>query len=112
MIAHWWTWLPICLVAAAWAAVRWRDRRQSSRRRPAGPGITDGIEAHIAVGSLSGVAPSDIKAHVLLVVTHDGYLGVSGNGCGGLRALILAKASAAAAEQAFAAHDHEHGDGR
>jgi hypothetical protein len=106
VIAHWWTWLPICLVAAAWAATRWRDRRQAARRRPAAPGITDGIEAHIAVGSLAHVAPSDIEAHVLLVVTRDGCLGVSGTGCGSLRALILAKASAAAAAQEFAAHGH------
>ena len=109
MIAHWWAWLPICLVAAAWAAVRWRGRQRAARRRPADPAITDRIEAHIAVGSLSGIAPSDIKGHVLLVLTGDGGLAVSSTVRGSLRALIVAKASAAFAEEAFAAHDHDHG---
>jgi hypothetical protein len=111
----WQAWMPLLVVVSCWVFLTLRARLAKAlrRRRAAaarsGPAITDGIEAHIAVGSLSGIAPSDIQGHVLLVVTHDGNLGISGTACGSLRTLILAKASTVFAEQAFAAHDHDHG---
>jgi hypothetical protein len=112
VIAQWWTWVPLYLVAAGgmYATAKWRWRRAKAARRRASvaPSLTDRIEAHIAVGSLSGIAPSDIRCHVLLVVNTDGELAVSGTVRGSLRALIVAKASAAFAEEAFAAHDRDH----
>jgi hypothetical protein len=114
VIAPWWTWLGPGLVATAWVCVMLRRglrrvlRRRAARATPSGPAITERIEAHIAVGSLSGIAPSDIKCHVLLVVTNDGELAVSGTVRGSLRALIVARASAAFAQEAFAAHARDH----
>jgi hypothetical protein len=110
VIAHWWTWPPLYLVAVGvmFAAATWRWAKAARRRASVAPAVTDRIEAHIAVGSLSGIAPSDIRCHVLLVVTSDGQLGVSGTAGGPLRMLILAKASAAFAGEAFAAHGHDH----
>jgi hypothetical protein len=109
----WHSVLPDAVLAAAMACAFFAGRAAVFRRRRAvapdpGPVITDGIEAHVAVGSLSGIAPSDINAHVLLVVTNDGQLGISGTGCGSFKAFILAKASAAVAGQEFAEHDHVH----
>ena len=44
---------------------------------------------------------------MLLVVDCHGGLGISGTASGSLKMLILAKATAGLAEQAFADHDHE-----
>lgn len=63
-------------------------------------------EAHIAVGSLSGIAPSDIKAHVLIVLTRDGQLGVTGNTCDHLGMAVTAKALSMLADRVNDDHDH------
>jgi hypothetical protein len=110
----WWTWLPPIVAAAGWPAVAWRLNVSRRRRRAAAaisPLITDGLEAHVAVGSLSGIAPGDITNHALLVLTGDGGLAVSGTGCDSLRALMIAHANMAIAVKAFEAHDHSHGSG-
>jgi hypothetical protein len=117
-VTGWHAVLPEAVIAAALAMAYFAGRAAArrGRRRAAvpdpGPFIADGKEAHIAVGALAHIAPSDIRAHVLLVVTNDGELAVSGTvGCGNLKALILAKATAVFAEQAFAEHDHDYGHG-
>jgi hypothetical protein len=113
-VIGWYIFLPVAAGLAWWSYWAGRTRVFERRRRrraapaPPGPVITERIEAHIAVGSLSGIAPSDIKCHVLLTLTGEGRVAVSGTVRGSLRALIVAKASAALAEEAFAAHDHDH----
>lgn len=107
----WYVVLPEAAGLATWAYFAGRARlfEPRRRRREAAAGVADGMEAHIAVGSLARVAPSDIRAYVLLVVTHSGNLRISGTGPASLKALIVAKASAGLAERAFAEHDaHDH----
>lgn len=90
-------------------------RRRVIRRRPASSAslITGGLEAHIAAGSLSGIAPRDIAAHVLIVVTHEDEIGVSGTCPDGMKALIVAQAGVSLAETLLAEreNDHDHGNG-
>lgn len=62
-------------------------------------------EAHIAVGSLSGVAPSDIAAHLLITVDHDGRRKLTGSACPELAAVILTELAAGLARRACAAHE-------
>ena len=64
-------------------------------------------EAHIAVGSLAGVAPSDVNAHVLLVVTEDGGLTITGSACDHQAAAIVASAGQVLAMRLLAAHLHD-----
>lgn len=112
MSAQWWSFAPLTVVVAVWAVLSLRAwRRRALRRRRAVPLIEAALEAHVAVGSLSGVAPSDITAHVLLVLEEDGGVTISGTGCDSLRAFMLASASAACALEEWRAHDHDHGGG-
>ena len=89
------------------AAVTFRAGLAARFRRPARPalpGVTSVIEAHVAAGSLSGIAPSAITHHLLLVVTRDGDLSVTGTACEPLAALVLTQASGILASRAYAAH--------
>lgn len=63
-------------------------------------------EQHIAVGSLAGIAPSDVNAHVLLVVAEDGELSITGSACDHQAAAIVATAGHVLAMKALAAHLH------
>lgn len=76
---------------------------------PPGPGITDVREAEIAVGSLSGIAPSRIRFHVLLVIDRDGGLSITTSACDESASVIIAAASLQVAQQALDTHDHDHG---
>jgi hypothetical protein len=70
---------------------------------PLPPLLEGGIpEAHIAVGSLSGIAPSDIRGHLLIVVRQDGRPSLSGTACPELAALILTEVMAGLARPAYA----------
>lgn len=94
--------LPVAVVLVVIGLLLPRARRQPRRRE-----TVPQIESGIAVGSLAGIAPRDIGAHVLLVVTHDGAMKMSGTvGCDSLRAHMLAAAAAEAAQKAFAEHAH------
>jgi len=64
-------------------------------------------EAHIAVGSLASIAPSEINSHVLLVVTEDGELSITGSACDHQAAAIVASAGHVLAMKALAAHLHD-----
>lgn len=84
------------------------------RRRAPRPGpltlpplFPDGelAEAHIAVGSLSGTAPSDIAAHLLITIGTDGQAKLTGNACPELAAVILTEMAAGLARRAYAGHD-------
>jgi hypothetical protein len=110
MSAPWWSWLPEAAAVTGWAWLMLRGRRPGIlRRRAAVSRVTDDIEAHVAVGSLSGTAPSDVQAYVLLVLTGDGKLKAGGTASAGLAAFIVATTSAAYAQQALAGHGHDHG---
>ena len=63
-------------------------------------------EQHIAVGSLAGIAPSDVSAHVLLVVTEDGELSITGTACDHHAAAIVGSAVQVLTMKALAAHLH------
>jgi hypothetical protein len=85
---------------------------RSSRARPVPapdplplPPLEGIPEAHIAVGSLSGIAPSDIRGHLLIVVRQDGRPNLSGTACPELAALILTEVMAGLARQAYAGHE-------
>jgi len=73
------------------------------------PSITETAEAHIAVGSLSGIAPSSILSHVLLAVDRDGGLSITTSACDVSASVIVAAAALQIAERAMADHDHDHG---
>jgi hypothetical protein len=76
-------------------------------RRPARPAPTpvrDVTEAEIAVGSLAGIAPSEIDRHVLIVVSTTGTVAVSGTACRETTTLILAEILAQYAREAQAEH--------
>ena len=70
------------------------------------PPFPELAEAQIAVGSLSGIAPSDIKAHLLIVLTHRDAVGISGNVCDHLGLAIIARATSTLADRIL--DDHEH----
>jgi hypothetical protein len=109
-VSPWWVWAPEIIVAAGWViVVRRRGVLRRRRATPAPPLITGRLEAHVAVGSLSGIAPADIKAHVLIVVAQDGGLAISGTCADPLKAFVVASASAALAARAFEAHAREGG---
>lgn len=89
--------------------IPWRRRKEAPE-----PLLGGVAEAHIAVGSLSGVPPTDIDAHVLLVLTNAGGLSVTGTTCTEATAMIVTMAAAALAQGAYArAHSeggaHGHG---
>lgn len=71
------------------------------------PGITWVAEAHIAVGSLAHIAPSDIAHHVLLVTTRDGDLSITGTACDHAAAVIVTMAASVLARRAHDGHSHE-----
>lgn len=104
-------WLPYAPVGAlvlAYAALSlraWRKRALKRRRTPAQMGAD--LEKHIAVGSIAGVAPSDISAHVLLVLEEDGKVTIEGTGCDSLRLVLLTSATAAFAQAAYRGHEHD-----
>lgn len=64
-------------------------------------------EQHIAVGSLSGIAPSEINSHVLIVVTGDGELSITGSACDHQAGAIVASAGQVLAMRVLAAHLHD-----
>lgn len=64
-------------------------------------------EAHIAVGSLAGIAPSEINSHVLIVVTQDGELSITGSACDHQAAAIVASAGQILAMRVLAVHLHD-----
>ena len=102
----------LVLVAVAWAVAilrAWRKRVLKRRRTLPKPETT--LEKQVAVGSLSGVAPADIAAHVLLVLEEGGRVAISGTGCSSLRGFMLAHASAAHAAAAWQGHECGHGPG-
>lgn len=68
------------------------------------PVVTDPIEAHIAVGSLAGIAPSGIHTHVLLVVTDTEGLSITGTACPEQALAIITAAASTLALRALAAH--------
>ena len=70
-------------------------------RRPA-PLQADLREAQIAVGSLSGIAPSDIQGHLLIVVDRDDRAHMTGNAGPELGVMILTQMAAAVARKAYA----------
>jgi len=77
--------------------------------------------AHIAVGNLSGVAPADIRTHLLIrtcgadsvlqggeevnTVAHDGTVKLTGNACAAHAGMILADMAALIARRAYEAHE-------
>jgi hypothetical protein len=61
-------------------------------------------EAHVAIGNLSGIAPSDIHGHLLIVVDHDGQASLTGNACPELAVMILTGMAAQLTRQAYATH--------
>lgn len=106
-------WLPVASLAALWALMYLRQRvKRHLRRRSTPPQPETLLEMRVAVGSLAGVAPADIQAHVVITLDGDGGLKVSGAGCKSLLLMMLATASAAAAGEAHRAHDCAHGDER
>jgi hypothetical protein len=103
-------WLPVASLAALMALMclrGWVKRFLKRRRTPPPPETL--LEKRVAVGSLTGVAPADIEAHVLLVLEEGGRVVITGTGCDALRGFMLAHASAAHAAAAWQAHDHGHG---
>jgi hypothetical protein len=72
-------------------------------RPPATP-VRDVAEAEVAVGSLAGVAPSEIDRHVLIVLEKSGRVVMSGTACRETTALILAEVLVQYAREAQAAH--------
>jgi hypothetical protein len=83
-------------------------RRRQHRPVPV-PGITSVPEAEIAVGSLSGVAPSQIRCHVLLAVDLDGGLSITTSARDATVSVVLAAAALQLAERTMSAHVHDHG---
>lgn len=61
-------------------------------------------EAHIAVGNLAGINPSDIHGHLLIVVDRDGKASLTGNACPELAVMILTGMAAQLTRQAYATH--------
>jgi len=76
------------------------------------PGTASVPEAEIAVGSLSGIAPSDIRCHILLVVDLDGGMSVSTSACDATVSVVLAAAALQVANRVMDAHVHDHGGQR
>lgn len=76
--------------------------RRRSRAVPAP--VRDVAEAEIAVGSLAGIAPSEIDRHVLIVVTTSGTVAISGTACRETATLILAEVLAQYARESHAEH--------
>lgn len=74
------------------------------RRRPPLAPLRSVDEAEVAVGSLSGVAPSDIRLHVLVVLDKTGRVSVTSAGCPETTVLLLAEVLASLARQAAAGH--------
>lgn len=112
MSAPWLPYAPVAVVALVWAALSlhaWRKR--ALKRRMGSARIGTDAERHIAVGSLSGVAPSDVKAHVLIVLGDDGGITIEGTGAGSLRMVLLTSATAALARDAYAALDRDRENG-
>lgn len=58
-------------------------------------------EENIAVGALSGVDPADIAGHLLVVVTRDGRIGLTGTGTAELAVVILTELTSQLARQAY-----------
>jgi hypothetical protein len=66
-------------------------------------------EAHVAVGNLAGIDPSDIHGHLLIVIDRGGQASLTGNACPELAVMILTGMAARLAQQAYAAHECEGG---
>lgn len=71
------------------------------------PPLEAGLEREIAVGSLSGVAPGDIGAHLLLVVDSEGCLRITGAACEHMAVAMLTHAASLISRQALTGHPHE-----
>jgi hypothetical protein len=70
------------------------------------PPLAPGLEREIAAGSLSGVTPAEIGAHLLLVIDGEGTLRVTGSACSHIAVLMLTDAAAILARQNLAGHVH------
>jgi len=105
---------PVVSVAAVlllmWLSLTLRDwRRRALKRRNTPQAPETLLEKRIAVGSLAGVAPADIRAHVVITLDGDGGLKITGAGCPALLLFMMATAAGAGAAEAYQAHDCRHG---
>jgi hypothetical protein len=62
-------------------------------------------ETNIAIGNLSGTDPSDIAGHLLVVISHDGTVRLSGTGSPEAAVMVLAELTSQLARQAFAGRE-------
>jgi hypothetical protein len=79
-------------------------------RRPSRPSpvpVRDIAEAEIAVGSLAGIAPSEIDRHLLVVLEHSGRVTMSGTACREATTVLLAEVLLQLARQAHGEHESE-----
>jgi hypothetical protein len=85
--------------------VRFPSRRKPEPA-PEPPPLPAGLEREIAIGSLSGTAPADIGAHLLLVVDREGGLRITGVACEHMAVVMLTEAAAIISRQNLAGHVH------
>ena len=65
-----------------------------------------GLEREIAIGSLSGIAPTEVRAHLVLVVDNAGGLKISGAACDELAVTMLTHAATLISKRILAGHKH------
>jgi hypothetical protein len=71
------------------------------------PPLPPGLEREIAIGSLSGIAPTDVRAHLLIVIDADGGLKMTGVACPEMAMVMLTQAAASIAQDIARGHAHE-----
>lgn len=81
------------------------------RSRPSTAPVRDVAEAEVAVGSLTGIPPSDIERHLLVVVEKSGRVTLSGTTCREATVLVLSELLAQLTREAYAAHECGGGHG-
>ena len=82
------------------------------RRAPApGPApLADLPTRSVAVGSLAGIAPARVRANLLIVVSDDGDLLMSGTACDEMAITMLAGCTEIVARRLYEAHAHATGE--
>lgn len=73
--------------------------------------VTSTAEAEVAVGALSGIAPSRINRHALIVLDDDGHVRVITSCCKQELPLLIARAGLMAMESAMKPGPCEHDGG-